>query len=406
MGKMLRRYWIPALLAEELRAGGRPKRVRLLGENLIAFRDLDGHVGLLDEFCPHRGASLALAATEDCAVRCPYHGWKIDASGAVLDTPAEPENSSFKDKVRTRAYAVRDFAGLIWAYLGPAGTEPPMMDFAWTAFPQSHRWIGKMREECNWAQCMDGILDSVHINYLHADTLSTADLAVAVMDEKGLVVLASCDGRPKIEVENTSYGFRYGTIRRPMIDPDKNQHVRVTQFIAPIFTLIPPPAGLIMMQIFVPIDDESTMLYYVKASLDGPMDDAERTLHETRSGMRPGIDMDVNYRKFRSRENDWLQSDDEAPFSARVPSVAMQDMVVQESMGPIFDRSREHLATSDVAVIRFRRLLLDSARRFAERGEPPLGLSEAIHYDEIHAEDRVLPLSTPWQTVGANGGGT
>jgi len=401
MGKMLRRYWMPVLLASELSAGGRPKRVRVLGEDFVAFRGADEQLGLLDDACPHRGASLALGSVDGCALRCVYHGWKIDAEGKVLDTPAEPEESTFKDKIHAMAYPVRELGGLIWGYLGPAGTEPPMMDFAWTVLPPSHRWIGKIREECNWVQCVDGILDSVHISYLHAEAFSAADLDVSVLDAKGLFVLPSSDGRPRFEVETMPYGFRYAAIRKPLVDPTGTQHVRVTQFVAPIFTFVPPTSGLFMMQIFVPIDDEHTMFYFVKANVDRPMGDDERTLHETRSSMRPGTDMDADFRKARARENDWLQGESEEPFASRVPGVAMQDMVVQESMGPISDRTREHLGASDASIIRFRRLMLESVRRFAEHGEPPIGLREPIHYAAISAEDRLLPREAPWQTVGA-----
>jgi phthalate 4,5-dioxygenase oxygenase subunit len=398
MGRMLRRYWLPVLTDSELKPGGRPKRVKLMGEQLVAFRGRDGELGLIQEGCPHRGVSMTLGSVEGCTIRCPYHGWKVDINGRVTDMPAEPEHSTFKDKVRARAYVLRASAGLLWAYLGPPEFEPPLMEFEWATLPDEHRWIGKIREECNWSQCVDGILDSVHINYLHEDAFSVS--TTAAMDG-GMFALPSADGRPKIEVETTPYGFRYATIRKPAEQPDAMQHVRVTQFIAPIYTLVPPPANLIMMQIFVPIDDESTMFFYVKARTDGPMTDDERRLHEERSQMRPGLDMDANFRKFRTRDNDWLQGDGDEPFAMRVPGVAMQDMVVQESMGTVFDRSLEHLGSSDAAVIRFRRLMLESLQRFTENGDAPLGLREPIAYAAVRGEDQLLPLGAPWQSVGA-----
>jgi phthalate 4,5-dioxygenase oxygenase subunit len=398
MGKMLRRYWLPVLMDSELQPGGRPKRVKVLGEELVAFRTRDGELGLIQEACPHRGVSMALGSVDGCTLRCPYHGWKIDLSGRITEMPAEPEHSTFKDKVRARAYALRASAGLLWAYLGPPEFEPPMMDFEWATLPAEHRWIGKIREECNWSQCVDGILDSVHINYLHEDAFSVS--AAAAMDG-GIFTMPSADGRPRIEVETMPYGFRYATIRKPVDQPDTMQHVRVTQFIAPVYTLVPPPADLIMMQIFVPIDDESTMFFFVKTRTDGPMSDAERRTHEERSQMRPGLDMDAAFRKFRRRENDWLQGDGDEPFAMRVPGVAMQDMVVQESMGTVFDRSLEHLGSSDAAVIRFRRLMLESLQAFTERGEAPLGLREPISYPAVRGEDQLLPIGAPWQSVGA-----
>jgi phthalate 4,5-dioxygenase oxygenase subunit len=400
MGTMLRRYWLPVAVACDVAPGGRPKRIRVLGENLVAFRSRDGELGLIDEACPHRGVSLALGAIDGCALRCPYHGWVIDAAGRVRETPAEPEASTFRDRFRTPAYPLREEGGLLWAYLGPPESEPPPMTFAWAQLPAEQRWIGVIREECNWSQCVDGILDSVHINYLHADAFAVADLPTSVMDG-ATFVLPSSDGRPRIDVETMPYGFRYATIRKPAIDPDGMQHVRVTQFVAPVYTLVPPPANLIMMQIFVPIDDESTMFFFVKAKTDGPMSDRERELHEVRSQMRPGLDMDADGRKFRARANDWLQGAGNEPFAVRVPGVAMQDMVVQESMGAVFDRSREHLGASDAAVIRFRRLMLESLAQFTATDAAPIGLREPIDYAAIAGEDRLLPVDAPWHSVGA-----
>lgn len=171
MGQMLRRYWIPAALSSDLTNDGTPLRVRLLGEDLVAFRDSSGAVGLLEENCPHRGASLVLARNEECGLRCLYHGWKIDVTGRVLETPAEPDEYSFRDRVRATAYPVHEAGGIIWAYLGPAEHVPPTMDFAFTTVPDSHRLILRVREECNWVQSLEGVIDSAHSNFLHQNSI-------------------------------------------------------------------------------------------------------------------------------------------------------------------------------------------------------------------------------------------
>ncbi len=406
MGRMLRRYWLPALMSDELTAGGTPRAVRLLGEQLIAFRDSAGEVGLLEEHCPHRGASLRLARNEACGLRCLYHGWKIATTGAVLETPAEPEESSFRERVRAVAYPVREAGGIVWAYLGPAASEPPLPAFAWTAQPASHRWMLKSRVECNWLQSLEAIVDSAHVNYLHSTLFATADRATSVLQSNGRLDRPSGDGRPKIEVQLTAYGLRYAAIREPSSGADGNRYVRVTLYIAPVYAFLPVAAGASFMQMFVPLDDEHTMFYYVKTSTDGPIGDDARALHDYRAGVRAGVDIDATFRKVRTAENNWLQ--DRAAMRRNetfsgIHGVNMEDMAVQESMGPIYDRSREHLAGSDAAVIALRRLLLAAVRGFG-RGEPPPGLSEPVPYERLAAEERLVPAGTPWQTVGAFAG--
>jgi phthalate 4,5-dioxygenase oxygenase subunit len=409
MGKMLRRYWIPAVRSEDLEAGGAPRRVRLLGENLVAFRAPSGEVGVLDENCPHRGASLVLARNEECGLRCLYHGWKIAPDGRVLETPPEPEELGFKDKVRALAYPCYESGGFVWTYMGPPGTAPRRPDFAFTHVPASHRMVMTSREECNFIQTIEGVIDSSHSNYLHSGGIKPA-VGMATTEFKGAhdvdLNRPSNDGAPKLEAQNTAYGFRYAAIRIPTRDADRNRYIRVTLFAAPFHAFIPGPDGWIFMQMFVPIDDEHTMFHFIRCAPE-PLDEAARMRHLTWSGTRPGIDVDADYRKIRTKENNWLQDRDAMrrgeSFSG-IFGVNNEDFVVQESMGPLYDRRKEHLGTSDVAVIRMRRLMLDSVRAFTERGETPLGLSEPFDYAKIHAEEKTIPLAMPWQTVGAFAG--
>jgi phthalate 4,5-dioxygenase len=408
MGKMMRRYWLPAMLSEELHAGGDPKRVRLLGENLVAFRDAEGRVGLLDENCPHRGASLALARSEDCALRCLYHGWKIDVEGNVLETTPEPDEHDFKSRVKATAYAVYEGGGVVWAYMGPPGSEPPRLNFEFVDLPDSHRMWMKARIDCNWAQGIEGVIDNAHVAFLHADTIRPATgVATTVFDNSGRQDRPSNDLKPKMEAQNTAYGFRYASIRKPTVDPETKRYVRVTLFVAPFYGIFPAPAGWGNMQAFVPIDDEHTMLFFTRFKYDAPITTEERDRTYAVNGFRPGIDLDADYTKVRNAGNSWLQ-DREAMRAGTshsgIHGVNTEDMAVQESMGAIFDRAKEHLGATDLAVIRMRRLLIDGVKRFTTEGEPPLGLREPVPYERLRAEEKIIGIDTPWQTVGAFAG--
>lgn len=401
MGQMMRRYWVPAALSHELEAGGEPRRVRLFGENLVAFRADDGTVGILEESCPHRGASLLLARNENCALTCLYHGWRIDATGRILEMPAEPPEAHFADRVRAVAYPAHEAAGVVWTYLGPAGKEPPKMNFDWTALPATHVHVMKAREECNWAQCLEGVLDSAHSNYLHSNLLApSADIATSVYTGDHTIKRPSNDGAPRIEAESTSYGFRYAAIRKPIVDPENNIYVRVTLFLAPMYAMFPAPQGWGAMQAFVPVDDTHTVFHYFQWRYDEPIDEEGRLRNTTRAGMTVGVDLDADYVKNRTTGNLWMQDRDRmrnGSFSGII-GVNNEDIAVQESMGPVYDRTREHLGASDVAVIRMRRLMLDSVQRF-DQGDEPLGLAEPVRYDQLHAFEAVLPKDTPWQAA-------
>jgi phthalate 4,5-dioxygenase oxygenase subunit len=410
MGQMLRRYWLPAVQSHDLEAGGAPRRVQLLGEDLVAFRDDAGQVGLLDEYCPHRGASLVLARNEDCGLTCIYHGWRIAADGTVLDTPAEPEESEFRLRVKHLSYPVREVGGLVWTYLGPPGLEPDFPAFGWTEYPDEQRCIIQMREECNWVQCLEGVIDSAHSSFLHSMEIQPAAERSVLngssrFEQQGAAAVRrpSNDKRPRLEAQNTDYGFRYGAIRKPIHEPDNYKYVRTTLFVAPFYSFFPAPEGWTAWQAFVPMDDEHTMFFYVQVNRGGPVDE-ERL--RTFAGARAGVDLDAEYRKLRTRANTFLQ--DRGAMKRKesysgIFGVQGQDIAVQESMGPLYDRTREHLGASDVAVIRMRRLMLDSVRRF-QAGGAPLGLEHPFPYARLAAEERIIPIDTPWQTVGACAG--
>ena len=404
MGQMVRRYWMPALLSDEIERDSQPVRVRLMGENLVAFRDSNGDVGLIQELCPHRGASLFLARNEDCGLRCLYHGWKFDVSGKILDMPTENNNEAIIDRIHATAYPVQEIGGIIWAYMGPKGDEPPPINFEFTKYPDSHLVHTKMHIQCNWVQCLEGVLDSAHANYLHSDTFKpTANSLSSDYRGDSLVVdRPSGDGQPRFEIENTSYGFRYAAIRRAMTEDVDRSYVRVTLFVAPFYGLFAGQKDWGALQAFVPIDDENTMLYFVRYNLKQPVDDKERERQIAWSGLIPGVDIDQNFHMMRNRENNWLQ--DRAAMEAGqsasgLRGVQVEDAVIQESMGPIYDRSTEHLGTTDIAVVRMRSLLLRSVRGFVREEKIPLGLNKKIPYERLRGEEAIISGETTWQEV-------
>jgi len=404
MGRMMRRYWLPAGILEEIaQPDGPPVRVELLGEKLVAFRDSKGRAGLLDEHCPHRRASLVLARNEDCGLRCLYHGWKIGVDGKVTEMPSEPEDSRLHGRIRTRSYPVRESGGILWAYLGPADHVPEFMPPPWAGKDVR---IARIHESCNWAQSLEGAIDSSHSSALHSANIrpgGSGDKTIAV-DGEDVTILTrpSTDKAPRLQVETTEYGFGYAAIRKPTSKADTHDYVRITVFVAPFFAIIPPNAHYTLNQLHVPMDDENTMFYAVAAADQLTFDTA--FWHE-RQGARVGIDLDRNYRKIRTRENNYLQ--DRAAMKAGdfsgIEGVPAQDMAVQETMGTIVDRSRENLGASDIAIVHFRRLMIDAARRF-EKGEPALGTAERRQpFSAIRSFEGMVPKGVDWRAVWTSG---
>jgi phthalate 4,5-dioxygenase oxygenase subunit len=398
MGKLLRRYWFPALLAEDVaEPDGDPVPVRLMGEDLIAFRDTNGRVGLVDEFCPHRMASFLIGRNENCGITCIYHGWKFDVNGACVDMPTEPEDKGFKNRVKIRAYPTHEAAGMIWTYMGPPELQPPFPAFSFTTMPKEQVGIVKVGSRTNFVQSVEGAIDSAHSWFLHRG--SSRDWAIRIA--------VSSDMSPRLEAEDTPYGFRYSATRKPTENPDTTKYVRVTQFVAPFFCIIPPPLDRtqpVHCQIFVPVDDSNTMLFDVYFSQDGsPV--ASEAMRAKLNAVR-GVDLDERDFRLGKRENRWLQNRAAMKDGdwTGIPGFQNQDIAAQESMGGaggVVDRTREHLGMSDIAVIRMRRRMLENVA-MNERGETPIGLQPGVPYGLIASEQRVIPIDQPWQTVGAH----
>lgn len=385
-GDMIRQFWIPALLASEIREpGGKPVRVRLLGEDLVAFRDSDGKVGLLEEHCPHRRASLALGDNSEGGLRCLYHGWKFAVDGRCMDTPTEPEESKLCSRIKAVAYPTREAAGVIWTYMGDPAKQPQFPEFDFMSYPEANVAAFKVLEDCNYAQAVEGTIDSAHAGVLHREQPWSAP---AKYDHER-------DLRPKIEVEYTLYGLRYAGVRN--FRDEGKLHARVTEVILPFFTLIPPDGFGVrknrrMANAFVPRDDEST--WHIQWFFDDTQPvDIEYRIQEG------GHWVDENFRKELNIDN-WYRQDRSAMKTSSmsgIKGILTQDHAVSETQGRILDRTKEHLGTSDVAVVAWRRQMIRSARAFAEKGELPSVLTNPIPWNRIHASTVIFPNDRTWK---------
>jgi phthalate 4,5-dioxygenase oxygenase subunit len=391
MHRLQRRFWHPVSKLATLEAGGGPKRVRLLGENYIAWRAGDGRIGFFADRCPHRGVSLALARNDDCALTCIFHGWKIDVSGAVVDIPSEPGGAErLANKVRVRHYPTREAGGLLWAYLGE-GEPTQFPQFEWMALPAAHVTILEIPVDCNWVQGAEGLLDSSHVSSLHASTLDTVYLrndGGAALTKK----LFMADRSPKYEVNQTTYGMQAAAIRRV---GEGQCFARVSEFVMPSWTLIPQPDDedfLMMYQL--PVDDEHTIQWYVMYNMHHPIDDMG-----IGHGFQSMLDYDgSSFHANASAANLWTQDRELQRRGHRTGfrNVLYEDLAVIEALGPIADRSEESLGASDAAITRFRRILLDALRDDAN-GKPVRALDGKVDYARIRARQVVYPESVDWK---------
>jgi phthalate 4,5-dioxygenase len=371
-GNYFRRYWLPALLGSELPAPDCPPvRVRILGEDLIAFRDSEGRVGLLDEFCPHRRASLYWGRNEECGLRCVYHGWKFETTGACVDMPNEPPEYAFASKVRTIAYPTREFGGVVWAYLGPADRLPELPKLEWARVPESHRYVSKRRQETNYLQAVEGGIDSSHSNFLHASVEAfqvTDAYREKVKNSSNLrAKYHVLDKSPRFTVKKTDYGLIIAVRRNAEED---TYYWRLTQFLLPSHTIIPQQRGLTMHgHCWVPRDDETCWVWTMSWNPDEPLTEAEREAIRDESFVHARVEPGT-WRPLRNRDNNYLIDRERQNVSMTgIHGFAAQDQAIQESMGPIVDRTRERLGTSDTAIIAMRRLLLEEIRGLEEGRE-------------------------------------
>jgi len=356
-GRVLRRYWQPAALSEELN-GDRPVvPVRLLGENLVLFRDEQGQLGLLERACAHRGADLAFGRLEDGGLRCIFHGWLFDTDGACLETPAEPSDSTFCTKVSQRSYPVQERNGIVWAWMGD-GDRPPMPGFDALVAPPQHVFAFKGMWDCNWLQAQEVGIDPAHASFLHRflrDPEEEYGLQFrATVADTGVATtkLMREIANPEIGLEPTSYGFRLVT-RRDF--RGEFTHVRVTNSIFPNAITIPMSDDMTITQWHVPIDDNRCYWYSMFVSYTEPVD--SETMREQRTG---AVDL-PGYRPKTGRANGWGFDTDEQnslTYTGMGTDINVHDQWAVESPGAVHDRTREHLSPSDVGVRAHRRLLL------------------------------------------------
>ena len=373
MGEYLRRFWHPVALSEELpEPDCPPLRVRVMGEDLVLFRDTSGEVGLLERSCAHRGADLFFGRNEEGGLRCIYHGWKFDRSGLAVDLPNVPPGASYHGRIRIQAYPTVEFADMVWAYLGPESERPtkvPQLEAG--LVPPGQRFVTKRLVDCNWTHSMEGALDTAHFSFLHmpAPAQLRDDNPTVAADTARLRWLRN-DPMPRFKLIDHEVGFLIGGARTA--DPG-DHYWRLTQFMLPTHSITPSamPGETLYGYTWTPIDDTRCWVYTYAWHPDRPLAEAERERYQ-RGGYGQFAELGPGYVPIRNRSNDYLLSREEqrtVSFTG-VRGIAEQDQMAQESQGVVVDRSREHLTATDIAIVHFRRLMLAQARAL-EAGQPP-----------------------------------
>lgn len=405
MGKLMRLYWIPFLPAADLLADGAPQRVRLLTEELLAFRDSQGRIGLVDHACPHRGAPLVFGRNEDCGLRCVYHGWKFGVDGKVQETPAEPVESRLKDKTRIKNYVCCERNGIAWAYLGPdQDTPPPLPNVEWNLVPEENVHISFRVQECNWLQAVEGEIDSAHAAILHGR-----------IDSQGAISewIAKRDLRPMFECQRQDFGMSIAS--RRVLD-EKTSYWRVNQFLLPFYTLVPPQSKYpeLSGHAWVPLDDENTLCIMFSYHPSERFYDKTKKLfvagHAGRETGHPSVDayaprpMNQPYAKYWTKFNtatsfQFNYDAQTKTWFSGLPGLWVQDAACQSGVAPIYDRSKEHLGVSDTGVALTRRFLLDCVRKLATSNSPPVRFDDPDLW-MVRAVSLTLPAGQSWQEDG------
>ena len=388
---MLRRYWHPVALTEELPWGSAPLPLRILGEDLVLFRDERGAPGLLGIHCSHRGSDLSYGRIEDGGLRCLYHGWLYDIHGNCLEQPGEPEGSRFAEKIKHPAYPCVEVGGFILAYLGPG--EPPLVPaYEFLTAPEESIFVSKVFSGCNYLQGNEGNIDPVHLSYLHR-FLREDERARAVMGGTGSTnSYFTHDVSPTIEVEETFFGLRVFSVRD---GGDGASYVRITNFVYP--NLAPNPQGLDAFNInwHVPIDDTHHWKFRVNFKRDGPLD-KEQLRNDFYAQM--GDD----WMPHRNLGNRFMQDREEMRTSSFIGMgrfFVVHDLYATETQGPIQDRSVEHLGQTDKAITVHRRLLLQAVRAVQDGADPPNVARDSAHnnYDDLICADAIVPAGEDWR---------
>jgi len=393
-GALMRRFWHPVCTSAQLpHPDCPPLRVRLLGENYVAFRDSDGKVGFLEELCMHRGASLALGRVEEGGIRCLYHGWKFSVSGDVMETPnhADPKYAA---RMKAPAFAVREEGGIVWAYVGAPEQMPAFSRYAFMDAEADHRVVLRINVACNYLQLVEGGEDSSHVGVLHTNMARPGwkdDTFTRNTDVVNPAALASNDLEPALKIETTAFGFHYVALRKT--NEPNVRNARVVPFIVPYGRIIPAPAFLFTV-LEVPEDDTHTSTFIVVHG-DAPV--TEDKIIELL-----GLDDPKYYdRKNCTFTASWADSfgQDRERMKENwtgLRGVEVEDASIGLSQGPLYDRSSEHLVPADQAVVRVRRVLMDAIKAMTENRKPPaLGLD----LSGVSACDAQLEEGKAWQDL-------
>jgi phthalate 4,5-dioxygenase oxygenase subunit len=377
-GKLMRCYWQPAALLDEL-SGNRPvKPVRLLGENLVLFRDDKGRYGLLERACPHRGTDLAFGRLEQGGLRCAFHGWLFDVEGRCLETPAEPEGSRMCANIRQKAYPVVEKSGILFAYMGP-GAPPEFAHFDCFTAPATHTFAFKGMIDCNWLQSLEVGIDPAHTSFLHrffhdeepARGYGKLFRDKSIDSDMPMTRIMREFPRPQIEIESTDYGMRVITLRRIS---GANTHVRVTNLVFPHAFVIPMSSEMTITQWHVPIDDNRHYWYAIFTSFGAPVNRDEMRRQRLELYELP------DYIPRKNKSNDYgfdPHEQEQQTFTGMGTDINVHDQWACESMGPIQDRSKEHLGQSDKAISAYRRILRGAIDEAGRGGKPLMVLDPA-----------------------------
>lgn len=396
MGEFMRRYWHPVATSAQLpEPDCKPLRTKLLGERFVVFRDSAGKVGMFDELCMHRGASLALGRVEEGGITCLYHGWKFAVDGTILETPNHAD-CRFRERMKAPAYDVIESGGLIWAYIGPKEHKPPFRKFAADQVAAENRFVLRIDVKANYLQLWEGGLDSSHVSVLHTNQARTSWAADRGLDNDLNKWTPMDDPSPVFEAEDTPFGYHYSATRKlpPSRANEELRNVRITPAIFPTGRIIRGPvADFLVWE--TPTDDDSTSTYITVYS-NKPVD--KQWILGTLGLTDPRVwsEEDPEYRA--SWENDFFQERGAMHTNwSGFTGIEQEDAAIGLSYGPIYDRTKEHLVAADLAVVRVRRRLLQAAA-MVKAGEPALG-SQIADLTAVSAPDVDVPVGTDWRTA-------
>jgi phthalate 4,5-dioxygenase oxygenase subunit len=398
MGELMRNYWIPALASSELKADGEPVRLMLLSEKLVAFRDTNGKIGVMDHRCPHRCASLFFGRNEEGGIRCVYHGWKFDTDGNCLDMANVPPHQDFKHKVHAKAYKTAERNGLVYVYMGDQSKVPDLPPIEATLVPEDRAEIHFVHRECNWLQAAEGELDTSHIGFLHFGTVGNGQLAG--QDENRFAV---ANRAPEYKSQETDFGYMYAAYRPA---EEGETYWRFGQFAFPFWTM--PPIGHIRRNIltraYVPIDDHNCML--VSIEQQGVIEEAPGTTYPKGHPGRPHAENYVptttdwmgRWRLKENRANDYLINREmqRSDNYTGMLTFVLQDQMITESMGELIERPNEHLAPSDVMITRVRRCLVRAAQEYAKDGTLPPNAANPTAFEGVRGGFFVEKSNVEW----------